>query len=379
MEALLSRDEEPLHEVRRLIARRFEAEEVLLTDSGTSALTLALRTIAGDHPDGPVALPGYCCYDVATAAVGAEVPVLLYDLDPETLSPDLDSLAECIEGGARAIVVAHLYGMPVDLDVVLSLAGDAGIPVIEDAAQGAGGRYEGRPLGSFGALSVLSFGRGKGTTGCGGGALLGRGSRGGNWVRTVESCLPGNRPLGWKQAPELLGQWVFGRPELYGLPSGLPFLQLGETVYREPTPASRMSRLSGGVLVRALRDWGREVERRRRTARDWRSSLQSQSQISPIEVPGNCAPGYLRFPVLAEESARQDLQAERSRTLGVMPGYPEPLEELEALQARCLNRSSGRSGAERLSRSLFTLPTHSLLTRSDRARLKAILSGHRVT
>src|SRR5690606_21063576 len=102
----------------------------------------------------------------------AGVRVRLYDVDPATLSPDLDSLAAAIARGVDSIVVAHLYGFPVNMRGVLKLAMAAGIPVIEDAAQGAGGTLDDRLLGSFGALSVLSFGRGKGTTGGNGGALL---------------------------------------------------------------------------------------------------------------------------------------------------------------------------------------------------------------
>lgn len=375
LHALLSGDEESLRQVRRILTDRFDADEVLLTDSGTTALTLALRVVTRNDPDDPVALPGYCCYDVATAAVGARVPVLLYDLDPETLGPDLDSLAECVEDGARAVVIAHLYGVPVDLDPILDLAADREIPVIEDAAQGAGGRYGEQPLGSFGSLSVLSFGRGKGTTGCGGGALLGRGPTGRDRIRRLESQLPGARPLGWKQVPELLNQWIFGRPELYGIPARLPFLNLGETVYREPEPPSRMSRLSAGTLVRILVDGDREVEHRRQTARAWRKMVRSRPCLSTVEVSTKSTPGFLRFPVLADGRGRERLRAGTSRSLGVMPGYPRPLGDLEPLQPRCENAAGRRPGAKQLASSLFTVPTHSLLTQSDRSRLQSLLSG----
>ncbi len=71
-----------------------------LTDSGTSALTLALR-VAEAATHAPVALPAYCCYDVATAADGAGVPFHLYDIDPATLSPDMESLRRAFEAGRQ--------------------------------------------------------------------------------------------------------------------------------------------------------------------------------------------------------------------------------------------------------------------------------------
>src|SRR5213593_1570081 len=56
------------------------SKDALRTDSGTTALTLALRHLGREHPSRPVALPAYCCFDIATAADGAGVPVALYDI-----------------------------------------------------------------------------------------------------------------------------------------------------------------------------------------------------------------------------------------------------------------------------------------------------------
>jgi len=90
---------------RRHLAERFRAARVVLTRSGTQALELALRIGAGSfRAVDPVALPAYSCFDLATAAVGAGVQVRFYDLDPSTLSPDLESVREAVRGGARVVV-----------------------------------------------------------------------------------------------------------------------------------------------------------------------------------------------------------------------------------------------------------------------------------
>src|SRR5207237_8893759 len=141
-----------------------------LTGSGTTALTAALIGVLKDRP-GAVALPAYGCYDLATAADGANAPVLLYDLDPHTLAPDLPQLRDALRQGASAVVVVHFYGHPVDLGEVKRLAAERGALVIEDAAQAAGAKLDGRPVGTQSSLAVLSFGRGKGLTGGSGGAL----------------------------------------------------------------------------------------------------------------------------------------------------------------------------------------------------------------
>jgi len=143
--------------VAAMLKSRYAARDVVLTDSGTSALVMALRLTVGEG--GTVAFPGYSCIDLAAAAIRAGVRVRLYDLDPDTLSPDLASVERVIARGVNAVLVAHLYGFPADIAGVAKLAQQARseVHIIEDAAQGSGGTLAGRRLGSFGPLSILSF------------------------------------------------------------------------------------------------------------------------------------------------------------------------------------------------------------------------------
>ncbi|HET7599018.1 MAG TPA: hypothetical protein VFK09_01925, partial [Gemmatimonadales bacterium] len=67
--------------LERALADEYGSAAVLLTDSGTSALALALRAAVRERP-GAVALPAYGCYDIATAADAAEVRFALYDIEP---------------------------------------------------------------------------------------------------------------------------------------------------------------------------------------------------------------------------------------------------------------------------------------------------------
>ncbi|NIN10957.1 MAG: hypothetical protein GTN62_04420, partial [Gemmatimonadales bacterium] len=158
------------------LRERYAAEAVVLYGSGTEALVDALRiagSIAGRRAT--VAIPAFNCFNVAAAAVAAEVPISFYDLDPSTLNPDWESLVDRMADGARVVVTAPLYGIPVDHDTLAESVAAYGAAVIEDAAQGFGAAWRGRPLGALGNISVVSFGRGKGWTGGRGGALLLRG------------------------------------------------------------------------------------------------------------------------------------------------------------------------------------------------------------
>ncbi|HEU5323868.1 MAG TPA: DegT/DnrJ/EryC1/StrS family aminotransferase, partial [Methylomirabilota bacterium] len=279
------------------MSRDFAREHVLLTDSGTEALVLALhaaRELAG--PESPVALPAYTCFDVAAAAVAVGAPIHLYDLDPETLGPDWDSLTRVLEGGARVVVIAPLAGIPVDWDLVVERVTAFGAAAVEDAAQGHGAEWRGRPLGSLGDVSVLSFGRGKGWTGGAGGALLCA-----HEALAVAARREVRRhgTLGRELVAPLLAlaQSVFGRPALYGLPAAIPWLGLGDTRYRAARVPGPMSR-SAAALLEATRDGARRAAATRRENGKWLvAHVPRGSRVSAVRQPFGSEPGYLRFPV----------------------------------------------------------------------------------
>lgn len=252
------------HALGGVIRTRWAPEQFVLTDSGTNALALALSMVA--RRDGtPVALPAYDCYDLATAVDAAGVPFMLYYLDPLTLAPEPALVRDAVKRGARAVVAVHLYGIPVDVDVVRAAAGPAVI-LIEDAAQGAGIQPGGRPAGAHGDLGVRGFGRRKGMTGGRGGALLlNRADLGGVISDVVAVIGVGGRGTPGDLAG-LAAQWLLARPWLYAVPAALPWLGLGETVHRSPHPPAEIASLSAGVVERTLRLVRHEAESRRRTA-----------------------------------------------------------------------------------------------------------------
>ena len=355
--------------VTRLLESEFEALAVVLTNSGTSSLRLAIQGVARERP-GPLALPAFCCYDVSTAAEGAEAPFVLYDIDPYTLGPDFDSLRAAVRAGASGIVVAHLYGIPVDLATTLDIAEEEGVLVIEDAAQGAGAKYAGRRLGSHGNVGVLSFARGKGITGGGGGALLATDQRGVAVVSSPDFSRV-SIPPGWRELAGLAAMWVMARPRMYGLAASLPFLHLGETVYREPTAPGPAARSTLGTLRETWPIGDSDSETRRRNAAALLTSIeQSAPGLSTVGPPPDSYPSYLRLPVLASPARLDSAATREARRLGIALSYPRPINRLERSGSLCVNRGMDFPGANALTRQLITLPTHSLLTASDLEALK---------
>lgn len=338
------------------LREQLDARRVTFTDRGTSALVLALRMTAG--AGGTVAYPGYSCVDLTAAAVRAGVQVRLYDLDPATLSPDLDSLERVLRRGVDALVVAHLYGYPGDMDGVLSLARRHGVPVIEDAAQAAGATYRQRPLGSFGDLTVLSFGRGKGTTGGHGGALVTRDPR---WLEHV--ALAGGSlgvpRAGWSDLANAGAQWLLGRPGLYGIPASLPWLHLGEMVYRPVGEPRVMSTGAVALVWHSLAASQRETEVRRQRARHLEGVASGAVGVAPVRPLAHAVPGYLRLPV------RETAGRRAAPSLGIVRAYPRSLSEQPELAPQLHAGERSGTGCAALTRTLFTLPTHGALTDDD--------------
>jgi dTDP-4-amino-4,6-dideoxygalactose transaminase len=141
-------------------------------NSGTSALHLALRCLDVGPGDEVVTVSmTFVATAWAISYVGA-TPVFV-DIDPvrRTLNPD--NLEAAITSRTKAIIPVHLYGMPAEMDRIMAIADQHGLPVIEDAAQAHGARYRGRRVGQFGKIACFSFYPGKNLGAYGeGGALI---------------------------------------------------------------------------------------------------------------------------------------------------------------------------------------------------------------
>jgi dTDP-4-amino-4,6-dideoxygalactose transaminase len=348
------------------LRQRYDASEAVLTDSGTSALVLALRAVAPFG--GTVAYPGYACIDLTAAAVRAGVKIRLYDLDPRTLSPDLESLRDVMARGVDAVVVAHLYGYPADIRAVQRLAAADGIPVIEDSAQGAGGTLGGARLGSLADISILSFGRGKGTTTGAGGALLVRTPALAEWARNARGAL-GAAARGGRQVAGLSAQWLLAHPLLYRLPASIPGLKLGEMVYHAAGEPRRITLAAAAILPAALALDDHEIACRRAHALDLLSRMKGSARWEPIRAVAGGESGYLRLALIDRAG-----DATPRAALGALRGYPLTVKQHEPLTPNLVAGEKAGKGSVFLRDRLFTAPTHSRVRSEDLARLAEWLS-----
>ncbi len=137
-------------------AQRVGRKHGVAVANGSAALDVAvaaLRLGPGDE----VILPSFTIISCAASVVRAGATPVVVDCDPLTWNMTADLAAAAITPRTRAIMVVHIYGLPVDMDPILALAERHGLAVIEDAAEMHGQTYRGRPCGSFGTISTFSF------------------------------------------------------------------------------------------------------------------------------------------------------------------------------------------------------------------------------
>jgi perosamine synthetase len=124
--------------------------------NGTAALDAAAAALhlgAGDE----VIMPTFTIISCASAITRQQATPVLVDCDRATWNMDPSAIESRITPKTKAIMVVHLYGLPVDMDPVLDVARRHNLRIIEDAAEMIGQTYRGRPCGSFGDISTFSF------------------------------------------------------------------------------------------------------------------------------------------------------------------------------------------------------------------------------
>lgn len=142
--------------LERELAAAIGSRHAVTMSSGTDALLAALMAI-GIGPGDEVITPTFSFFATAgcVSRVGAR-PVFV-DIDRATYNVDPGAIRRALTPRTKAILPVHLYGLCADMDAILAIAADAGVPVIEDAAQAIGARMGDRQAGTMGAMGAFSF------------------------------------------------------------------------------------------------------------------------------------------------------------------------------------------------------------------------------
>jgi perosamine synthetase len=124
--------------------------------NGTAALDAAVEAL-GIGPGDEVIMPAFTIISCIGQLIRSGAKPVLVDSDPVTWNMDVSQIEAKITERTKAIMVVHIFGLPVDMDSVLDVARRHGLKVLEDAAQMHGQTYKGQPCGGFGDVSTFSF------------------------------------------------------------------------------------------------------------------------------------------------------------------------------------------------------------------------------
>ena len=150
---------------------RFQAQKVMLTTSGTTALDMAML-LCDLAPGDEVILPSFTFSSTATSAVLAGAKLVFVDIRPDTMNIDESKIEEAITPRTKVIVCVHYAGVACEMDTIMDIAKRHGLMVVEDAAQGVMSKYKGRALGTIGDFGCYSFHETKNYSMGEGGALV---------------------------------------------------------------------------------------------------------------------------------------------------------------------------------------------------------------
>lgn len=158
------------HKVERRLEEMLGVPRVLLTTSCTHALELALLAL-GIGPGDEVVCPSFTFVSTANAILRAGARPVFADIESDSLGLDPVDVERRLTPRAAALLPVHYAGIAPDMEALARLAEERGLKVVEDAAQGLGASFRGRPLGTLGDAGCFSFHETKNITSGEGGAL----------------------------------------------------------------------------------------------------------------------------------------------------------------------------------------------------------------
>ena len=333
------------------LERELGVPRVLLTTSCTSALDLA-ALLLDMQPGDEVIAPSFTFTSTLNAFVLRGVKPVFADIRPDTLNIDESQLERLVSPRTRAIVVVHYAGIGCEMDAIARFAKRHRLVLVEDNAHGLFGRYQDQYLGTFGALSTLSFHETKNFS-CGeGGALL------------------INDPVYIDRA-EILREKGTDRSRFYrGQVDKYTWVDIGSSFLP--------SDLLAAVLLGQLESRDRIPGRRRRIWERYDTDLRDWAQSRGIRVPtvpGDCDQAYHMYWMVMPSFEERQAVIEHLAQWDVSSVFHYLPLHLSAMGRRLGGKEGDCPVTEDVSDRLLRLPFYNQLTDAELDRVVAALKS----
>ncbi len=364
--------------LKALICESLGTKNAFLFANGRGAMSFLLQCMTKereeDHKD-VVVVPSYTCYSVAASALKAGLKVLVCDIDKKTLSYDREQLESIDFNTVLAIVSSSLYGLPNDLSSLEELARAKGVYLIDDAAQCLGATVDNRAVGTFGDAGILSFDKGKVITSMNGGVIVTSNKTLSRRIEIEHEKIENQSLLSRAtDLAKLQAYFILLHPSLYWIPSNLPFLKLGETIYNEDYEVQNYFEALAPIARSQYTRIDQMNEHRRLCAASYTSGIHDTDLIECISPLAGSAPVYLRYPLRIKDDQirRQFLYDYNSH--GCSVSYPASIADVPEIRSRILVHNDRCEGGRIVASQLVTLPTHAFVRESDIERICSGLS-----
>jgi len=337
---------------------------------GLYAILKALDIGAGDE----VAIQAFTCLAVPEGVIATGATPLYIDIKEDGYTMGVGSLKQRLTKKAKAIVVQHSFGIPADMDEIMSIAADLGIPVIEDCCHTYHSKYKGRLTGAFGVASFYSFEWGKPlVAGLGGGVIVNDDSL---RERMLHEYSFFETPSLVKTVKIEIQYFVFSllyRPSLFWpvrtVFHKLSSMGVAEGNFNEVKMQSEVSdefkMRMASHLVRRLAGTYKQLDsivaHSQKVVEQYKESIDSESVIPPDENADHHIV-FARYPLRVVEKSRT-LYLAREAGVELAEWYATPIHPLAVDQSMVVGYQAGSCPrAEKRASEIVSLPTHRRVT-----------------
>jgi len=285
------------------IANFLNVENVLLTNSGSSANLLAFSALTSEKLGDKRLKPGDEVISVAAGFPATVTPIIQYglipvfiDVDINTYNINIEQAENAITEKTRCIFIAHTLGNPFNIDAIMALANKHNLWVIEDNCDAFGSKYNGKYTGSFGHLATISFYPAHHITTGEGGAICTNDPQLANLVRAFRDwgrdcyCMGGENNTCGKRFSQKFGNLPFGYDHKY--------------VYSEIGYNLKMTDIQAAIGAAQMDKLPEFCDRRKMNFHEWKRIFTKFSDFFILpEATENSDPAWFAFIVTIKKDA----------------------------------------------------------------------------